>query len=80
MTKNTNSKQRYDIEYTHYFVSVIEILNFEFVCNLVLVYCFLHQTQKYNHKHSNNPLFHHSSVPSFQSLLQSPINTSSTIL
>ncbi len=37
MTKNTNSNQRYDIEYTHYFVSVIEILNFEFICNLVLV-------------------------------------------
>ena len=48
MTKNTNSKQRYHIEYTHYFVSLIEILNFEFIWNLparrlsggVLVYWF----------------------------------------
>ena len=38
MTKNTNSKQRYDIVSTDYSVSVIEILNFEFVWNLVLVY------------------------------------------
>ena len=40
MIKNTNSKQRYDIEYTNYFVSVIEILNFEFIWNLVLVFWF----------------------------------------
>ena len=35
MTKNTNSKLGYHIEYKHYFVSVIEILNFEFICNLL---------------------------------------------
>ena len=46
MTKNTNSKQRYDIEYKQYFVSVIEILNFEFICNLVLVYWFLDKMQR----------------------------------
>ena len=48
MTKNTNSKQREDLEYTNHFVSVIEILNFEFIWDLlarrfsggVLVYWF----------------------------------------
>ena len=40
MTKDTNSKQRYDINLSDYFVSVIEILNFEFIWNLVLVYWF----------------------------------------
>ena len=40
MTKNTNSKQRYNIEFTDYLVSVIEILNFEFNWNLVLEHWF----------------------------------------
>ena len=47
MTQNTNSKQRYDFEYINQFVSVIEILNFEFIWNLVLVFCFFAiKTQK----------------------------------
>ena len=40
MSKYTNSKQRCDIEYRGYLVSVIEILNFEFIWNLVLVFWF----------------------------------------
>jgi len=31
MTKNTNSKRRYGIEDKNWLVSVIEILNFEFI-------------------------------------------------
>ena len=38
MTQITNSKQRYDVKYPNRFVSVIGILNFEFIWNLVLVY------------------------------------------
>ena len=56
MTKTTNSKQRYDNDFADYLVSVIEILNFEFIWNLlarhlsggVLVYCFFHKPQKNN--------------------------------
>ena len=48
MTKNTNSKQREDIEYGNYFVSVIGNWNLRFVCNLVLVYCFMHNMQRNN--------------------------------
>ena len=40
MTKNTNPKQRCVIEYTNSLVSVIEIWNFEFAWNLVLVIWF----------------------------------------
>ena len=41
MTKNTNSKLRDDIQFTDYLVSVIEILNFEFIWNLDLEHWFL---------------------------------------
>ena len=39
MTKNTNSKQRYDVEYAHYFVSVIEILNLFGIWCLCIGFC-----------------------------------------
>jgi hypothetical protein len=38
MTKNSNSKQRRVSEFTDLLVSVIGISDFEFICNLVLVY------------------------------------------
>ena len=40
MTKRTNSKREDYIKYSRYLVSVIGILNFEFIWVLVLVICF----------------------------------------
>jgi len=50
MTEIQNPKREYDLEErTFQFakpVFVIEYCNLRFICNLVLVYCFLHKMQR----------------------------------